>query len=374
MSPKTILIVDDDPLYLKIINALLVTEYQTRIATSGAKGLELAYSKPPPDLILLDVGMPDLDGHQVCAALKADRTTRELPVIFLTGRLGLEDELKGFALGAVDFITKPISAPTLRARVRTHLALTEARVFLRHQNQRLEDRVLQRTRELQERNAENARMQEATIIALASVAETCDNDTGNHLRRTQHYVKILARQLHNHSDFHGYISENQVDALFRSVPLHDLGNVGIPDQILLKPGKLTTEEFEVIKTHTRLGRDAIAVGEGQSDFFALAREISYGHHEKWDGSGYPLGLTGDQIPVSARLMAVADVYDALISKRPYKEAFPHRSAVTMIREGRGSHFDPVMVDAFDRVSEQFDDVACRFSDSDAVALKKAVAF
>lgn len=218
-------------------------------------------------------------------------------------------------------------------------------------------------------------LQEATIVALASLAETRDNETANHVRRTQRYVRILAQELQKQTRFAKFITPEWLESLFRSSALHDIGKVGIPDRILLKPGKLTDAEFEIMKTHSRLGSDAIAAAErhleSSSTFLAMAGEIALSHHEKWDGKGYPLGLSGEDIPLAARLMALADVYDALISKRVYKPAFPHEKAVAIIREGRGNHFDPVLVDAFEQVCEQFRQLALELPDSDEEVERKA---
>jgi putative two-component system response regulator len=367
-SRKTILIVDDVPQNITIINALLKDEYHTRVATTGAQALALACAAQQPDLILLDIELPEMDGYEVCRILKADRVTREIPVIFLTAKTDQQDEVRGFELGAVDYITKPVSPPVLQARVRTHLMLTEAKLFLRNQNRLLEERVFERTREIW-------MVQDVTIMALGSLAETRDNETGNHIRRTQNYIRLLALKLQDHPRFRSHLSERQIEALYKSASLHDIGKVGIPDRILLKPGKLTPEEFRIMQTHTTLGRDAIASAEGHlqtgSQFLHLAREIAYSHHEKWDGSGYPLGLSGEDIPASARLMAVADVYDALISKRVYKAAFSHEVAVKIITEGRGTHFDPVIADAFLELADDFRELAARFSDSDEEINRRA---
>ncbi len=356
---RSILIVDDVPANLQVLNSLLKDEYRTLIATSGQRAIELAQAEPRPDLVLLDIMMPDLDGYQVCEVLKGEPRTREIPVIFITGKVALEDEVRGFQVGCVDYITKPISPPILRARVKTHLMLAAARELLKAQNIDLEHRVQERTEEV-------VRVQDATFIAFGSLAETRDNETGNHLRRTQSYVRALANRLKDHPAYRDHLSEETIETLCKSAPLHDIGKVGIPDSILLKPDKLTPEEFEVMKTHTRIGRDSIAAAQetlgDHSEFLALAREIAYGHHEKWDGTGYPEGLKGEQIPVSARLMAVADVYDALISERVYKKALSHDEAVKVIREGRGNHFDPTVVDAFLELAEEFRTMAESFRD------------
>ncbi len=364
----TILAVDDAPVNLSLITGLLKSHYRIKVANSGEKALRIAHSDLPPDLVLLDVMMPDLDGIEVCRRLKDDPRTRHIPVIFLTAMSKSEDERIGLEAGAVDYITKPISPPILLARVKTHLQLKAGADFLKDKNAYLQSEVYRRTREVQA-------IQDVTILTMASLAETRDNETGNHIRRTQHYVKALAIKLRDHPRFAGYFTDHMIDLLFKSAPLHDIGKVGIPDKILLKPGKLTPEEFEVMKTHTTLGRDAIEQAERQLgtpvEFLKLAKEIAYSHQEKWDGSGYPEGLAGDGIPVSARLMAVADVYDALISRRVYKPAFTHDRAVELISEGRGRHFDPDIADAFMEIREEFREIAKRFADSDADIARQA---
>ena len=293
--------------------------------------------------------------------LQFNPETENIPVIFLTAMSASDDETVGLELGAVDYITKPINPAITLARVRNHLQLKRARDLLTHHNHYLEQEVARRTRQV-------AELQDVTIRAMASLAETRDNETGNHIRRTQHYVEALARQLQNHPRFAEELTNDAIEMIFKSAPLHDIGKVGIPDRILLKPGALTPEEFEVMKTHTTLGREAILAAERETTqdnpFYRYAKEITYSHQEKWDGSGYPQGLVGNTIPLSARLMAVADVYDALISVRVYKPAFSHEQAVQIIEEGRGSHFDPDMVDAFMTLSEEFRRIALQFADGE----------
>jgi putative two-component system response regulator len=356
----TVLIVDDTAENLTLMNGLLKDLYKTRIANSGERALKLAAQEPLPDLVLLDIMMPGMDGYEVCKRLQSERATMNIPVIFLTAKDQVEDEKKGFELGAVDYITKPISPPIVLARVKTQLALKATADFLRDNAAFLQNEVQKRTREVQ-------RVQDVTIMAMASLAETRDNETGNHLRRTQNYVRLLGRKLQSHPGFGPFFTDETIEMLYKSAPLHDIGKVGIPDRILLKPGKLTPEEFETMKTHTTLGRDAIVSAEKlidmPSSFLTFAREIAYSHQEKYDGSGYPEGLKGDAIPISARLMAIADVYDALISRRVYKEPIPHDQAVAMMREGRGKHFDPIMLDAFLQLSDDFQAVADRFADT-----------
>ena len=364
----TILAVDDTPSNLSLIAGLLKGRYRVKVANSGLKALSIVHGDLPPDLVLLDIMMPDMDGIEVCRRLKQDKRTQHIPVIFLTSMSKSEDERIGLEAGAVDYITKPISPPILLARVKTHLQLKAGADFLKDKNAYLESEVYRRTREVQA-------IQDVTILTMASLAETRDNETGNHIRRTQHYVKALAIKLRDHPRFAGYFTDHVIDLLYKSAPLHDIGKVGIPDKILLKPGKLTPEEFEIMKTHTTLGRDAIEQAERQLgtpvEFLKVAKEIAYSHQEKWDGSGYPEGLAGEGIPVSARLMAVADVYDALISRRVYKPPFPHEKAVELIVEGRAKHFDPDITDAFMEIREEFRTIAKRFADSDGDIARQA---
>lgn len=356
---QTVLVVDDTPENLTLLYSLLKDRYRVLVANSGERALQLLAGEALPDLVLLDVMMPGIGGFAVCRQLKSDPRTARIPVIFLTAMSEHDDEQAGFNAGAVDYIVKPISPPIVLARVNTHMQLKAAADFLEDQAAFLRREVDIRTREVQV-------IQDVTIMALASLAETRDHETGNHIRRTQNYVRALARQLQSLPRFGAVLDDDTIDMLYKSAPLHDIGKVGIPDAILLKPGKLTPEEFEIMKTHTTLGRDAIATAEklldAPSSFLRLAREIANYHQEKWDGSGYPEGLAGDAIPVSARLMAVADVYDALISRRVYKPPFPHEQAVEMIRAGRGQHFDPDMVDAFDAIAEEFRAIARRYAD------------
>lgn len=359
MEAPLILVVDDTPENLTVLSDLLKGLYRVKVANSGPRALAIASKDPKPDLILLDVMMPEMDGWEVCRRLKQETATAEIPVIFLTAKTALEDEMRGFEVGAVDYITKPINPQVVRARIKAHLAVKQRADLLAHYNSSLAAEVEERTREVRA-------VQEVTIMAMASLAETRDNETGNHIRRTQHYVRALATQLKPHPRFSAVLTDENIELLFRSAPLHDIGKVGIPDRILLKPGPLDESEFEVMKTHARLGHDAIANAEQMlntpDSFLRFAREIALSHQEKWDGSGYPERLAGDDIPISARLMAVADVYDALISKRYYKPPMSHAQAVEIMREKRGLHFDPDIVDAFLEIQDVFQDIAARFQD------------
>ena len=363
----TILVVDDTPDNVVLMGNLLKGKYQVKVASGGEKALMIATSESPPDLILLDIMMLGMDGYEVCQQLKCDPRTMNIPVIFLTAKTEMEDEEKGLELGAVDYITKPISPPIVMARVKNHLALKAMADYLRDHNDFLELEVARRTSEV-------TAIQDVTILAMASLAETRDSETGNHIRRTQFYVKALAESLRDHPRFSWFLTENNINMLFKSAPLHDIGKIGIPDCILLKPGRLEPHEFEIMKTHTTLGRDAIVHAETalgtNVDFLTFAKSIALSHQEKWDGSGYPQSLAGDDIPIPARLMAVADVYDALISRRVYKEGMPHESATLIMIDGRGTHFDADILDAFLDIQEEFRSIAQRFADSDAEMNKK----
>jgi putative two-component system response regulator len=368
LEKSTILVVDDTPDNLTLMSGLLKDDYKVKVANGGEIALKIAQSDTPPDLILLDIVMPEMDGYAVCFRLKANPKTTHIPVIFLTAKTEIADQQKGFELGAVDYVTKPISPPLIISRVAAHLAMKKMQDMLRNQNHFLEMEVLRRTQEV------NA-IQDVTIHAMASLAETRDSDTGNHIRRTQFYVKLLAEKLRKNPRFLDFLDDDKtIEMLFKSAPLHDIGKVGIPDKILLKPGKFEPHEFEIMKTHTTLGCNAILQAEKELGlevpFLKYAKEIAYYHQEKWDGSGYPDGLAGDNIPISGRLMAVADVYDALISRRVYKEGMSHEKAVCIIAEGKGSHFDPDMVDAFLELQDEFKAIAVRYADSDADIKKK----
>ncbi len=357
----TLLLVDDTPDYLALMRELLQDHYRLLEALDGPTALTLAAERQP-DLILLDIMMPVMDGFAVCRALKTSPRTSEIPVIFLTALSKIEDEEIGLKIGAVDYITKPISPPILMARVDVHLRLKASADFLRDNNAFLESEVRRRTNEV-------CAVQDVTIMSLASLAETRDNETGNHLRRTQLYVRALSDYLVkiNHPRFAPHLTAETRERLFKSAPLHDIGKVGIPDRILLHPGPLSPAEFEIMKTHTVLGRQALERAEDMLGvtvpFLEMAKQIAQSHQEKWDGSGYPEGLSGERIPMPARLMAVADVYDALISRRVYKEAFSHERAVEIIRAERGRHFDPDLVDAFLVIAPQFHQIACQFTDN-----------
>ncbi|PKL96073.1 MAG: two-component system response regulator [Gammaproteobacteria bacterium HGW-Gammaproteobacteria-8] len=360
-KPPTLLIVDDAVENLTVLNALLSPLYRVRVATSGEKALTIARSEPRPDLILLDVMMPVMDGYEVFARLRADPATRDIPVIFVTAMDSVEAELRGLDLGAQDYLTKPLVQPIVLARVRNQLELKQARDLLSNQNAWLEAEVASRLEE-------NDIMQEVSIRALAHLAETRDSETGNHILRTQNYVKELALCLREHPRFSATLDDRYITLLHRSAALHDIGKVGIPDQILRKPGPLSADEWTIMKTHAVMGANAIEMAERDAArpvaFLGLAKEIAHWHHEKWDGSGYPDGLAGEQIPVSARLMAVADVFDALVTPRVYKPAVSIVDTREIIAAGRGSHFDPDVADAFMDIFDVLVEIARRDADLD----------
>jgi len=355
----TVLAVDDDPNNLNVVGGLLQPIYDVRVATSGQRALELASKAPLPDLILLDIMMPNMDGHAVLAALKSDTLTRNIPVIFLTAMDASRDEEMGLKQGAVDYITKPLHPEVLLARVRTQLELKLARDQLDDRNTWLEMEVARRM-------ADNEAIQNASIRALARLAEIRDPETGNHILRTSEYVVTLARLLQKDPRFSGQLSARAVLMLGQSAPLHDIGKVGIPDHILHKPGKLTDEEWVVMRTHTTLGAQAIERAEKDAErpleFLEVAKIIARWHHENWDGSGYPDGLANDAIPLPAQLMKLADVFDALITRRVYKDAYKPEVVRQTMKDGRGTLFSPVLFDYFETHFDEFVAIAQRLSD------------
>lgn len=356
----TLLVVDDTPENLAVLSELLSPNYRVKVVKSGQRALALARTTPPPDLILLDVMMPEMDGFAVMQHLQQDPLTCHIPVIFITALDSQDDQLRGFELGAVDYVTKPILPPVVEARVRMQIELKQARDRLHDQNTWLEA-------EVRRRMADNEVIQKVGIRALAHLAEIRDPETGNHIRRTQSYVHRLSSLLQTHPRHGAVFTLDYIELLSRSAPLHDIGKVGIPDAILQKPGPLTPEEWAIMKTHSQLGASAIEQAEHDAEtsveFLSLAKTIAHWHHEKWDGTGYPDGLAGEAIPLPARLMAVADVFDALISPRVYKPAMPFEQAQRIMTEGRGSHFDPDLVDVFLQHYDDFVAIAQRYRDN-----------
>ncbi len=354
-----ILIVDDSEENIDILINGFEDEYELCVALSGNEGLEvLSYEKP--DLILLDIIMPEMNGYEVCQRIKSNDLTKEIPILFLTGINDIESKKKAFEFGIADYITKPFEMPEVKARVKAHLELGFARTYLENQNDILEKTIEERTYELEQTRA-------ATIASLAALAETRDPETGAHIKRTQKYVHELAQYLQKNSVYGDQITKETLKLLYECAPLHDMGKVGVKDEILLKPDRLTSREFEEIKLHTIYGYNALKAaqkGLGENSFLHYASEIAYCHHEKWDGSGYPRGLIGDAIPLSGRLMAIADVYDALINKRVYKASMSHEKAREIILEGKGTHFDPIIVDAFIVLQTTFKEIAQKYRDNE----------
>jgi len=326
---KTLLLVDDEAINLQVLQGILGSEYRLLFAKNGQRALELSRSESP-DLVLLDVMMPEMSGHEVCQMLKQDLATRNIPVIFVTALSDTDDEAQGFALGAVDYITKPVSPPIVLARVKTHLALV---------------------------NYEELRATRLSIVQrLGRAAEYKDNETGLHVIRMSHFARLIALAA-------GY-SREWADNLLNTAPMHDVGKIGIPDAILQHPAALDAAQWEVMRQHTLIGAEII--GDDGSAFLRMAREIALNHHEKWNGSGYPHGIAGEAIPVSARIVAIADVFDALTSRRPYKEPWSVSEALDLIRRERGGHFDPELVDAFERCLPEILTVRERWQEDDDV--------
>jgi len=342
MKKGRILIVDDTPANIKILSNLLQADYDISGATSGAVALELASSEQAPDLILLDIMMPEMDGYDVCRQLKKNKNTEKIPVLFVTAMNEIEDETLGLSLGAVDYITKPINPPIVKARVDSHMKLYRYR-------EHLEDIVVQRTSQLRKGYID-------TIHRLTLASEYKDEDTGSHIKRISYYTKELALQMGMDSQF--------AETIFYASPMHDIGKVGIPDSVLLKPGPLDESEWKIMKTHTQIGASIL---EGSvSPYLTMAVDIAAYHHERWDGKGYPKGLKKEQIPLTARIMNISDQYDALRSKRPYKPAFDHKKTIGIITRGDGrtmpEHFDPEVLFAFEKILDIFNDIFTTHAD------------
>lgn len=334
----TLLIVDDTPANIDVLRALLQNDYKIKAATSGLKAIEIAQTSPYPDLILLDIMMPEMDGYETCRRLKETAYSADIPVIFITAKNQEEDETLGFSVGAVDYITKPIRPDITKVRIKTHLKL-------HNQAKLLEDLVIERTNEV-------THTRQQLINRLSRAAEFKDNETGLHVYRMSQFARILAEAYQQ--------DESYADLICQSAPMHDIGKIGIPDAVLLKPGKLTTEEWEVMKRHPEFG--ARIIGKHNSLLLQTAHEIALSHHEKWDGSGYPRQLEGDKIPKSARIVAIADVYDALTSERPYKKAWSTQEATNFIMSNAGTHFDPTLVKLLPDVLPKFEEIQIAYSD------------
>jgi len=325
---NTILVVDDSSINIDLLKEALSSDYRMKFALKGEDALKIAF-KTPPDLILLDIMMPGMDGYEVCRQLKAADATKKIPIIFITAKAKSKDEERGFQLGAADYIRRPFRATIVRERIKTHLALYD-------QNRVLEEKVQERTAQLNKAFDTIKGASLETIYRLSRAAEYKDEDTGTHVLRMSNYSAIVARKL-------GY-NEKIVDSILYASPMHDIGKIGTPDRILLKSGILNSDEWEIMKQHVFCG--ASILESSTKGFIKLAEIIALTHHEKWDGGGYPKGLKGKEIPQVGRIVAISDAFDALVSRRPYKEPFSLEKSFMIIREGRGSHFDPDVVDAF----------------------------
>ncbi len=350
MNSSHIMIVDDTPENLHLLSSLLrKANYQVSAFPQGSLALRAA-SQRPPDLILLDITMPGMDGYEVCAHLKADQFLQDIPVIFISALDDTGDKTRAFQAGGVDYITKPFQVEEVYARVNTHLLLRHSQQQLQQTNVCLEQQVADQLEEIN-------RSQLAMIFALAKLSHMRDDDTGLHLERVQDLCKALASELARHEDFNRIITPDFIATIYHASPLHDVGKVGINDSVMLKPGRLTADEFETMKRHTTLGAATLEFVHAEyphNEFVKMGIEIAKYHHERWNGSGYPCGLAGEDIPLSARIMALVDVYEALRAKRPYKEPFSHRKAKQIILDECDSTFDPRVVEAFCAIDKEFD--------------------
>ncbi len=334
---STILVCDDQPENIDVLRGILKKKYKVLVCTSGQRALEIAAHLPSPDLILLDISMPGMDGYETCTRLKQNYLTRNIPVIFVTALNSPQDEARGLTVGGVDYITKPVNAPVVEARVAMHLSL-------RNQQKHLEELVQERTKELEETRAQ-------IIRRLGRAAEYKDDETGNHVLRMSHYARLLAQKIG--------LSPEVVELIFQAAPMHDVGKIGIPDAVLRKPGKLNEEEWAVMRQHPAIG--AGIIGKHNSPLLQTAFDVAISHHEKWDGSGYPKGLSGENIPIAGRIVALADVFDALTSERPYKKAWTLTEAMNFIREQSGKHFDPNLAEAFLEIIPNIIEIKDRYS-------------
>lgn len=348
----TVMLVDDTPANLEVLREMLQQQgYRILLFPSGKTALR-ALERNLPDLILLDILMPEMDGFEVCHRIKADQRFRDIPVIFISALDDTANKIRAFNEGGVDYITKPFQEQETLARVDIHIRLKRMQQELKDHTVRLEELVKEKVQEI-------SSSQMATIHAMSKLAEYRDDHTGQHIERTRELCRMLAVELRRNPDYSSMIDDTFIDNIYHASPLHDIGKVGVPDGILLKPGKLTPEEFEVIKEHAAIGAatlDCVRDKYPKNEFIKMGIDLARYHHERWDGTGYPEGLAGEDIPLSARIMALVDVYDALRSERPYKKPFPHDESCRIIKEGRGSHFDPAVVDAFFKVESRFDSV------------------
>jgi len=353
-----IMVVDDTPENLSLAKTMLDDQgFEVFAFPNGPLALRAA-ERIQPDLVLLDINLPEIDGYEVCTRFKSNPKLRDIPIIFLSALSETSDKIAGFRVGGVDFVTKPFQFDELHARVNTHLKIRTLQTRLEYQNGNLQQLVDAKVRELSDAHL-------ATIFAIAKLSESRDEDTGKHLERVQNYCRCLAAKIITETPYAAQVTRaDYPDLIYHASPLHDVGKIAIPDHILLKPGKLTPEEFVVMKSHAEIGANTLrSIDSAHHDnaFLQMGIDIAGAHHERWDGAGYPRGLSGQDIPLAARIMAVADVYDALRSDRCYKKAIPHAEVVEIIRASRGTHFDPVVVDAFVELEREFDQIRLNFN-------------
>ena len=347
-----IMVVDDIPANLELLEELLTKKgYHVSSFIKGEMAL-LSAEQYPPDLILLDITMPQMDGFEVCRRIKSDLKLCDIPVIFISALDDTANKVKALNHGGVDYVTKPFQEEEVFARVETHLKLRRVQKELERYNHNLEELVQEKVQEISD-------SQMATLVSLSNLAEFRDETTGSHIERTREFCRMLATQLGVNSPYAASITPTFIQDIYCAAPLHDIGKVGIPDNILLKSSKLLPEEFEVMKNHVILGAltlQKVLEQYSKNSFVKMGILLTKHHHEKWNGKGYPEGLSGETIPLPARIMALADVYDALRSRRPYKDGFTHEEAVRIICEESEQSFDPVVVDAFLALSKDFDEV------------------
>jgi putative two-component system response regulator len=343
-----IIVVDDTPANLELLTEMLKTQgYNVRSASNGKFAIQAAKNNPP-DLILLDINMPEMNGYEVCKLFKSDEALREIPVIFISAMSDTSEKLEAFSTGGVDYITKPFHLEEVYARVATHLKLHRLQTEMKEYNEKLQKVVKEQVKEISD-------SQMATIFAIAKLAESRDDDTGKHLERVQMICRAIALKLSMHKSYSTLITRTYAENIFYACPLHDIGKVAIPDNILLKPGKLTSEEFEIMKTHAALGAETLSevLDKYPNNYFIkMGIAIARHHHERWDGKGYPDGLAKNNIPLSARIMSVVDVYEAVRSKRCYKPSLAHKETCDIVIQGAGTQFDPDITAAFWEIHEE----------------------
>jgi putative two-component system response regulator len=371
VDKANILIVDDNELNRKLLNDIIIALDHTPILAENGLSALAQMKKQLPDLVLLDILMPEMDGHEVLNRMKSDSSMRYLPVIVVSAVDQMESVVSCIEKGADDYMIKPFDATLLKARIGASLEKKRLRDSEEKYRLQIEDYNLNLKKKIQEQVQRITSHQTAIIFALAKLSESRDPETGEHLERMAEYSKMLCQKLRTQPKYESMIDDKYIDNIYAASPLHDIGKVGIPDHILTKPGKLSEEEFEIMKTHSKIGADTLREVDEKhpgNDFVLMGIEIAESHHEKWDGTGYPHGLAGENIPLTGRILALGDVYDALTSRRVYKEAFSHEKSREIILEGRGAYFDPDIVDAFISVEKDFISIKQHFIDTEKVVL------